>query len=58
MLHARHTPVQVLLQQRPSTQLVLRHCVPIVQLLPFGSGELQAPEPLQVAAPAHSLSGS
>jgi hypothetical protein len=56
-LHALQRVVQELLQQTPSTQKPLAHSAATEHVAPFGSVE-QAPAPLHVMAPAHSLSGS
>ena len=57
LLHARHVPVQVELQQNPSTQNPVAHCALPVHALPLGS-PWHPPEPSHVAAPVHSSSGS
>ena len=55
-LQARHTPLQAVLQQTPSTQLPLVQVAPVMQAVP--SGFAHEPDPLHVDEPAHSLSGS
>ena len=57
-LHAWHWPLQTLLQQKLSTQLVLAHSAPTVQAVPLANGAAHAPPAAQVSAPEHSLSGS
>ena len=54
-VQALHVPVQVVLQQTPSTQLPLRQSLLAMQVWPLSS--LQTPEPLQEPL-AHSLAGS
>lgn len=55
--HARHEPEQAVLQQTPSAQLPLEHSPAVAQGAPFGLSA-HAPEPLQLAEPLHSSSGS
>jgi hypothetical protein len=56
-LHASHVPPQATLQQTPSTQLPLAHSPLMVHAAPLPSS-VQAPAPLQVVTPGHSLAGS
>src|SRR5688572_22225906 len=56
-VHARHDPVQAVLQQTLSTQLPLVHSAPVAHGVPL-TLSAQAPEPLQLAEPLHSSSGS
>ncbi len=56
-LHAWHWPLQMLPQQKLSTQKVLAHSAPMVQAVPLANGAAHAPA-VQVRAPEHSLSGS
>ena len=54
-LHAWHVPLQVELQQYPSTQFALRHSVAVAHTSPVTFLHTDAE---QTCVPAHSLSGS
>lgn len=56
LLHAWHSVVQAPLQQNPSTQKPPWHWPALLHELP--TGPQQAPAPLHVVEPAHSVSGS
>jgi hypothetical protein len=55
--HATHVPMQLVLQQLPSTQLPLVHWVPLPQATPLARVE-QVPAPAHTDDAGHSLSGS
>jgi hypothetical protein len=56
-LQASQVPAQAVLQQTPSTQLPLAHSPLRVHAAPLPNSA-QAPEPLHVVMPGHSLAGS
>lgn len=47
LAQVRHAPVQLLLQQRPSTQFPDAHSQPAVQVLPFDFSPRQVPLPVE-----------